>query len=52
MWRPRSPALAAAPTVVGGGLGWRHWALHATVDKDYDHPSPAHLGEPASPPRV
>jgi len=37
--------LAAASTVVGGGLGPRHWALNATVDKDYDHPSPAdHLG--------
>ena len=49
MWRPRSPVLAAASTVVGGGLGPRHWALHATVDKDYDHPSPAdHLCELAA----
>ena len=41
--------LAAASTVVGGGLGPRHWALNATVDKDYDHPSPAHhLGELAA----
>jgi adenosylcobinamide amidohydrolase len=41
--------LAAASTVVGGGLGPRHWALHATVDKDYDHPSPAdHLCELAA----
>ena len=46
MWRPASPVLAAASTVIGGGLGPRHWALNATVDKDYDHPSPAdHLGE-------
>jgi adenosylcobinamide amidohydrolase len=46
VWRPGSPVLAAASTVVGGGLGPRHWALNATVDKDYDHPSPAdHLGE-------
>ena len=49
MWRPGSSVLAAASTVVGGGLGPRHWALHATVDKDYDHPSPAHhLGELAA----
>ena len=49
MWRPASPVLAAASTVVGGGLGPRHWALNATVDKDYDHPSPAdHLGELAA----
>lgn len=49
MWRPGSPVLAAASTVIGGGLGPRHWALHATVDKDYDHRSPAdHLGELAA----
>jgi adenosylcobinamide amidohydrolase len=41
--------LAAASTVVGGGLGPRHWGLHATVDEDYDHPSPAdHLRELAA----
>jgi adenosylcobinamide hydrolase len=41
--------LAAASTVVGGGLGPRHWALSATVDKDYDHPSPSDdLGELAA----
>ena len=49
MWRPGSPVLAAASTVIGGGLGPRHWALTATVDEDYDHPSPAdHLGELAA----
>ena len=49
MWRPGSPVLAAASTVVGGGLGPRHWALNATVDKDYDHPSPVgHLGQLAA----
>ena len=53
MWRPRSPVLAAASTVVGGGLGPRHWALNATVDKDYDHPSPAdHLCELAAAQRL
>ena len=49
VWRPASPVLAAASTVVGGGLGPRRWALNATVDTDYDHPSPAHhLGELAA----
>ena len=49
MWRPATPVLAAASTVVGGGLGPRHWALNATVDKDYDHRSPAdHLRELAT----
>jgi len=41
VWRPAAPVLAAASTVVGGGLGPRHWALNASVDDDYDHPSPA-----------
>ena len=49
MWRPAVPVLAAASTVVGGGIGLRHWALNATVDKDYDHPSPSdHLRELAA----
>ena len=49
MWRPGSPVLAAASTVVGGGLGPRRWALNATVDEDYNEQSPAdHLRELAT----
>jgi adenosylcobinamide hydrolase len=49
LWRPGSPVLAVASTVVGGGLGPRRWAVNATVDEDYDHPSPTdHLHELAA----
>ena len=40
LWRPARAVLAAASTVLGGGLGPRHWALSATVDKYYAHPEP------------
>jgi adenosylcobinamide amidohydrolase len=46
LWRPAHAVLAAASTVLGGGLGPRPWALSATVDKDYANPDPAgHLRE-------
>jgi len=41
LWRPSHVVHAAASTVLGGGLGPRHWAVSATVDKDYAHPDPA-----------
>jgi adenosylcobinamide hydrolase len=46
LWRPAHAVLAAASTVLGGGLGPRPWALSATVDKDDANPDPAgHLRE-------
>jgi len=35
VWRPPAPVRVASTSVVGGGLGDRHWYLNATVDKDY-----------------
>jgi adenosylcobinamide amidohydrolase len=34
-WRPRAPVLAVASSVVGGGLGLRHWVVNATVPHDW-----------------
>jgi adenosylcobinamide amidohydrolase len=41
VWQPRSPVLAAATAVLGGGLGLRGWVLSASVGKDYAHGDPA-----------
>jgi adenosylcobinamide amidohydrolase len=49
VWRPPALVLAASSTIVGGGMGPRSWALHATVDEEYRHPAPAdHLRELAA----
>lgn len=35
VWRLARPMLAASTTLVGGGLGVRHWVLNAQVSDDY-----------------
>ncbi|NUT51623.1 MAG: adenosylcobinamide amidohydrolase [Saccharothrix sp.] len=49
VWRPATPVLAISSGPHGGGLGIRHWALNATVPKDYARPDPdVHVGEIAA----
>jgi adenosylcobinamide amidohydrolase len=49
IWAFPEPALAIASTVLGGGVGRRHWAVNATVPTDYDRVDPdVHLAEIAA----
>ncbi|MFE9745079.1 adenosylcobinamide amidohydrolase [Saccharothrix saharensis] len=49
MWRLPEPLLAISSGPHGGGLGVRHWALNATVPKDYARTDPdAHVAEIAA----
>ncbi len=49
VWRLPEPLLAISSGPHGGGLGVRHWALNATVPKDYARPDPdAHVAEIAA----
>ncbi|QQQ75730.1 adenosylcobinamide amidohydrolase [Saccharothrix sp. 6-C] len=49
VWRLSKPVLAISSGPHGGGLGVRHWALNATVPKDYARPDPdAHVAEIAA----
>jgi len=44
IWRFDRPLLAVASTVLGGGIGVRHWVLSATVPMSYTRDDPdAHL---------
>ncbi len=46
VWRFDAPLLAVSTTVLGGGIGVRHWALSATVLMSYSRDDPdAHLAE-------
>jgi adenosylcobinamide hydrolase len=46
VWRFDHPLLAISTTVLGGGIGVRHWALSATVLMSYSRDDPdAHLAE-------
>jgi adenosylcobinamide hydrolase len=49
VWRLPRPLLAISSGPHGGGLGVRHWALNATVPKDYARRDPdAHVAEIAA----
>ncbi|MFI9007444.1 adenosylcobinamide amidohydrolase [Actinosynnema sp. NPDC053489] len=49
VWRLPRPVVAISSGPHGGGLGVRHWALNATVPKDYARPDPdAHVAEIAA----
>ncbi|TDV36864.1 adenosylcobinamide amidohydrolase [Actinophytocola oryzae] len=49
VWRLSSPWLAVSSSVLGGGLGERHWVLNATVEYGYTRLDPdRHLAEIAS----
>jgi adenosylcobinamide hydrolase len=49
VWRPAAPVRAAASTVLGGGIGVRHWVLNAQVPRTYGRLDPdEHLRELAA----
>src|SRR5690349_20866753 len=46
VWRFAEPVWGIASGPLGGGLGVRHWAINATVDKAYARMDPErHLAE-------
>jgi adenosylcobinamide amidohydrolase len=49
VWRFARPVRAISCGPFGGGLGERHWLLHATVHRDYDRCDPeVHIAELAA----
>jgi adenosylcobinamide amidohydrolase len=49
VWRPAAPVRVAASTVLGGGIGLRHWVLNAQVPRTYRRLDPdEHLRELAA----